>query len=197
MQQFWRTGYAQTSVDDLVRATGASRSTLYAAFESKDGLFRCALARYDTDWRRRQLAQLAAEHSPVDALRQLFELWVDRATIGRDRRGCLFANTAIELGAGASECGEFVAAAHADTEDFIAERLIAARDHAEVSPSLDIERTAHALLASLLGLLVLIRAGFPAACLRDVANSAFDVLHVNGDVGDTPLGNNQSMRQQK
>ena len=35
-------GFAGTSVDDLVRATGVSRASLYGVFGSKDGLFqRC------------------------------------------------------------------------------------------------------------------------------------------------------------
>ena len=39
---FARRGFAATSVDDLVRATGVGRASLYGAFGSKDGLFqRC------------------------------------------------------------------------------------------------------------------------------------------------------------
>lgn len=39
-----RRGFAGTSVDDLVRATGVNRASLYGAFGSKDGLFRRCLA---------------------------------------------------------------------------------------------------------------------------------------------------------
>ena len=37
-------GFAGTSVDDLVRATGVSRASLYGVFGSKDGLFQRCLA---------------------------------------------------------------------------------------------------------------------------------------------------------
>lgn len=37
-------GFAGTSVDDLVRATGVNRASLYGVFGSKDGLFRRCLA---------------------------------------------------------------------------------------------------------------------------------------------------------
>lgn len=37
-------GFAGTSVDDLVRATGVNRASLYGTFGSKDGLFRRCLA---------------------------------------------------------------------------------------------------------------------------------------------------------
>ncbi|TXR57353.1 TetR/AcrR family transcriptional regulator [Quadrisphaera setariae] len=39
-------GYAATSVDDLVIATGLHRGSLYGAFGSKRGLFLAALARH-------------------------------------------------------------------------------------------------------------------------------------------------------
>lgn len=40
---FARRGYAGASVEELVRATGVVRASLYAAFGSKDGLFRRCL----------------------------------------------------------------------------------------------------------------------------------------------------------
>ena len=40
---FLRTGYEGTSVDDLVRATGLHRGSIYQAFGSKRGLFLAAL----------------------------------------------------------------------------------------------------------------------------------------------------------
>ena len=41
---FARRGFAATSVDDLVRATGVVRASLYGAFGSKDGLFQRCLS---------------------------------------------------------------------------------------------------------------------------------------------------------
>ena len=41
---FARRGFAATSVDDLMRATGVGRASLYGAFGSKDGLFQRCLS---------------------------------------------------------------------------------------------------------------------------------------------------------
>ena len=41
---FARRSFAATSVDDLVRATGVGRASLYGAFGSKDGLFQRCLS---------------------------------------------------------------------------------------------------------------------------------------------------------
>lgn len=43
-QVFVRYGYEATSMDNLVQATGVLRGSLYAAFGSKLGMFRAALA---------------------------------------------------------------------------------------------------------------------------------------------------------
>ena len=48
MNLFWERGYEGTSVGDLTDAMGINKPSLYAAFGSKERLFREALARYDT-----------------------------------------------------------------------------------------------------------------------------------------------------
>ena len=51
---FAERGFAGTSVDDLVRATGVNRASLYGVFGSKDGLFQRCLTE----------AQAALSHEP-------------------------------------------------------------------------------------------------------------------------------------
>jgi AcrR family transcriptional regulator len=46
LQLFWSKGYEGTSLEDLTQAMGINRPSLYAAFGSKEGLFRRALERY-------------------------------------------------------------------------------------------------------------------------------------------------------
>lgn len=48
-QTFIRYGYAGTSLDDLVAATGVLRGSLYSAYGSKRGMFLLALRRSLTD----------------------------------------------------------------------------------------------------------------------------------------------------
>ena len=45
---FWEKGYEGTSLDDLTRAIGINRSSLYASFGDKETLFRKVIARYST-----------------------------------------------------------------------------------------------------------------------------------------------------
>ena len=61
-------GFAGTSVDDLVRATGVNRASLYGVFGSKDGLFQRCLTE--------ALAALSAAAAPGDS--------ADAAEAGRE-----------------------------------------------------------------------------------------------------------------
>lgn len=46
MRIFWRKGYVATTVSDLTTAMGINRPSFYAAFESKEAIFRTLLNRY-------------------------------------------------------------------------------------------------------------------------------------------------------
>src|SRR5260370_21372182 len=43
---FWSKGYQDTAISDLERATGLNRSSLYAAFGTKQAIFELALESY-------------------------------------------------------------------------------------------------------------------------------------------------------
>jgi len=62
---FARKGYAGTSVQDILRATGLSKPTLYYYFESKAGLFR-AILDFAYDECLRLMQESLAEVSPSD-----------------------------------------------------------------------------------------------------------------------------------
>ena len=46
IEVFWRQGYEGTTLDDLTRAMGINRPSLYAAFGNKEETFKRAVARY-------------------------------------------------------------------------------------------------------------------------------------------------------
>lgn len=95
MDVFWSRGYQLTSAQDLVDATGLTRSSLYNAYVNKQGLFEQALARYK-HCTAQFVEQLEQASDKKAAIRSLLLSIVD--TNGNDpaRRGCLVTNTAIE-----------------------------------------------------------------------------------------------------
>ena len=67
---FWRIGYEGTSMSDLTEAIGVNRPSLYAAFGSKEALFRLVLDRYAEKYDTALTAALAqpTAYSVAEAL---------------------------------------------------------------------------------------------------------------------------------
>lgn len=70
MRVFWQDGYEGASLSDLTEAMGLARPSLYAAFGSKEGLFRRVLDRYAQGPASYQTAALEAPtaHAAVEHL---------------------------------------------------------------------------------------------------------------------------------
>lgn len=99
LEVFWRKGFAATSLDDLVEATGVNRPSLYAGFGDKEALYLKAMERY-----QRQIADQLDEvltcNGCVGGLRGIIRRYFDvmiRAYTGEAEHplGCAFMCTAL------------------------------------------------------------------------------------------------------
>lgn len=112
MRTFWANGYEATSTEDLCRATGLGRSSIYNTFSSKHELFKRALVRYTELMTDNQIALLEDEtRSPGRRLRDLFDAIIaGEVENRRDDRGigCLTVNTTVELAGRDPEAAELV-----------------------------------------------------------------------------------------
>ncbi|MEV6762652.1 TetR/AcrR family transcriptional regulator [Streptomyces sp. NPDC051105] len=97
MVQFWRAGYADTSLDDLSRTTGLNRSSLYSSFGDKDSLYLRCLDRYAVRYgdRYEQALSCGATGEPLRAVRAFFEVTLQRIADPDVPDGCLVAQTAM------------------------------------------------------------------------------------------------------
>ena len=93
MRLFWQKGYAETSMADLVDATGVSRYGFYSEFGDKDALFEKCVALYAQTVIGRGLGPLEAPDAGLAEIETYFANL--RRTIGAsERKGCLIGNTA-------------------------------------------------------------------------------------------------------
>src|SRR6478736_7773971 len=74
-EAFWKHGYAATSLDDLVAATGMNRPSLYAAFGDKRDLYLKTLEYY-RDESRALAREVLADNPP---LRVFLKRFYDKA----------------------------------------------------------------------------------------------------------------------
>jgi TetR/AcrR family transcriptional regulator, copper-responsive repressor len=98
MIQFWRAGYAGTSVDDLSRATGLNRSSIYSSLGDKDTLFLRCLDRYAARYGAEYDAALScAASDPLAAVRAFFDVTLERIADPALPDGCLVAQSAMAI----------------------------------------------------------------------------------------------------
>lgn len=98
MIQFWSAGYADTSLDDLSRATGLNRSSIYSSFGDKDTLFLRCLDRYAVRYGDKYDAALSnAAAEPVAAVHAFFDVTLERIADPELPDGCLVAQSAMVI----------------------------------------------------------------------------------------------------
>jgi TetR/AcrR family transcriptional repressor of nem operon len=171
MRLFWDRGYHATSVADLTAVTGLHKGSLYGAFGDKHALFVAALRRYGAQNLARMDAELA-DPSPLAGLRRYLRQQAEQAAGTASARGCLMANSALELLPGDTEVAAVVAAHHRAVTD----RLAGALDRARAAGELPAARTGPAqarfLFTVVEGLWELGRTTTDPEPLRDVVESA-------------------------
>lgn len=144
-------------MQDLVTATGVNRASLYGTYGDKRDLFLTALRKYDGEIRRSMLAELAKTKTPSAAIAAVFDRFIAQANQHQGNWGCFLVNTALELAAHDEDIAALVNAAQDEIEEFFLEMIRNGQKAGEFRAAADANQMAHHGLASLLGLLVMIR----------------------------------------
>ena len=98
MSVFWERGYHATSVQDLMKAAGVQKQSLYCAFGDKRSLFLKCLNLYTKQTLLGIQKMLNDADSPLDGIARVMR-FVSHAPDSKNcPPGCLMANTALELG---------------------------------------------------------------------------------------------------
>jgi TetR/AcrR family transcriptional regulator, transcriptional repressor for nem operon len=174
MQLFWRNGYAATSIRDLLDGMGIGYGSLYNTFGDKHALFLASLDRFRelrTSWIDEVL-----EDSGLSGIEEVFRRTVDGLVSFEPRRGCLLANTAVELGPHDAEVATKISRYVRHTEAVFERALIRAQEAGEIPADRDPRALARFLVNALHGLRVLARVGTDRAVLEDAVRVALDVL---------------------
>ncbi|HEU5130084.1 MAG TPA: TetR/AcrR family transcriptional regulator [Glycomyces sp.] len=179
---FLRRGLHATSAEDLCRATGLGRSSLYNSFGSKDGLFAECLGDYLGATRERGEAFLSDADLPVldriaALLRFIAAEEAERAAAG-EPRGCLAVNTVAEL-ADDPEHAESMRRIDEDTDArlrLLTDALRAGQAAGEVTAAVSAEGLAAFVNAAIAGLRITSQGGTAADRLDDIVATALRAL---------------------
>jgi AcrR family transcriptional regulator len=94
---FWRKGYSQTSMADLVDVSGVHKSSLYSTFGTKEELFAKILRRY-LEGQMDVISALVDRAGPgIEGIHAFLEFLRSNLVSDTGPRGCLLANTSTEL----------------------------------------------------------------------------------------------------
>lgn len=169
-ERFRTRGYAGTSLDDLVEATGLARPSLYAAFGDKRALYLAALDRTIARVGASFDTLLASDLPLRESLTAMFRFVVDGYLTGEaGPSGCIMISISAASAVDDPDVRERLAAFLA-IEDQRVEALLAARG--------DPDARAHAMLATAVihSLSVRARAGAPREELDAIARACVNLI---------------------
>jgi TetR/AcrR family transcriptional repressor of nem operon len=172
---FWTGGFEGTSIQDLERATGLGRQSLYNGFGTKESMFLKAMDRYASEVGAPIRAALAIE-PPVEALRQFLDLHVARMADPACPDGCLIASSCHELGGRQDALGLRVAQDTRAAETALMQCFEEWRQKGALRQSAEPRRMARFIVALVRGLAGVHRATGDIGAVRDAAELGFEAL---------------------
>jgi TetR/AcrR family transcriptional repressor of nem operon len=175
MRVFWARGYAAASVEDLSRATGLNRSSLYHLWADKRGLFAATVAHYAETRLRPVAAALETGGTLAKSLRAFFSAVADLALAEDGGRGCLVSCALAEAAAGDAGFAEELARRFDAVEARLADRIARAAP-GETPPGVDPSALAARLAAAARGMMLRARSGADRAALDRVGGAAVALL---------------------
>ena len=187
MQVFWRKGYEGASMVDLTTAMGINSPSLYAAYGSKEGLFRAVLERYEA---RRD--KFMTEVFGAATARQVASLFLHGVadfaadTGGQNPPGCLLLQSGMTCGD--SDIPDQLARHRAEKEKALCERFARACAEGDLPESTEPSALARYVMAVANGM-----------CVQAASGATLGDLHAVADVAlsSWPVSNASRAREQE
>jgi TetR/AcrR family transcriptional repressor of nem operon len=166
---FWAKGYEAASTDDLLRAMGISRQSLYDTYGGKRALYLEALGRYQADSLATRIATLKGPASPLAGLSD-FLAAVAAEPADQRALGCMGVNAVCEFGQSDPDVVAAGAAGSGALQAALVGVLREAKARGEIADGVEEAAAARFLQTTLTGLKVYARSGASPEALREIAD---------------------------
>lgn len=170
---FWEKGFHATSMRDLQDQIDMRPGSIYAAFGSKEGLFKEALKFYVQD-SCEQLNSCTEKFSPLQALKQFFISVVLCNEEQRPTEACMLVKTLTELPPENADLIDEARGYLKGMEDLFASLLSQAQKTGELDPSKDSRRLARYLQMQLMGLRTYARTKADKESVKQLIDDVFE-----------------------
>ncbi len=167
-------GYKATSLADLIKAMGLSRSSLYETFGSKHDLFLTTLASFDKTLAFYNFVDLDSEQPAKVLLAQMFARVIVSAIEGKG--GCMFGNCAVEFSNTDEEVLNLVAKGIQQLETMFLFIIEAGQAKGDVPQDKNAEAIAGNLVATFYGIQTMAKAGLGLDSLKRVITQTLTQL---------------------
>jgi len=173
---FWARGYEGTSMADLVSALGLASARIYAAFGSKEDLFREAVELYEAKEGGFAARALAEEPTARRAIERMLREAVDVYAAPGNPRGCMVVSAATNCTNENDAVMRWLAEHRRARTKSIVDRLRQAAKEGELDPETDVAALGDYFAALLHGLSVQARDGVPRKRLLALIGLALHTL---------------------
>jgi TetR/AcrR family transcriptional repressor of nem operon len=175
-QVFCGKGYNGTSMDDLVQATGLSRSSIYDTFGDKHGLFLKSLDLYRCSQQKDMENFCAKADTPKKKIRAIFDYYIKDILADKDQHGCLLINVSLELGSTDKEVAEMFQSNMGGVEQLFASLIKEGQASGEITKKYTPKALGRLLFNSMTGLRVTGMNRPDAEALREIVKLTLSIL---------------------
>jgi TetR/AcrR family transcriptional repressor of nem operon len=173
---FRSNGYNGTSIDDILKATGLSRSSLYDSFTDKHSLYLQSLEYYKQREATAYASVDSTQFTGYEKIRYLFTQVIDHLSSNPGDNGCLMVNAAAEMSKRCEKTSQVVCNNRESVQELFTAWLNDAVNKQNISLSKPVEAYSPFLFNTLCGLKVLSQSGATREELDHVVKLTLDAL---------------------
>jgi len=175
MRVFWEKSFEGTTMTDLTNATGLSRSSIHAAFGSKEGLFLKAVERYQAG-PMRYVPKALAEPTLPRAIEALIRGMVSFLSTPGNPKGCLSIHGALAGGTDGEPVMQIMTEWRKSNLNLIKERIQQAQREGELRREVNAGDYTRYIAAIMIGIGIQAVNGAGRAELTRLADMALQLL---------------------
>lgn len=176
MRVFWEHGYHATSVQDLMRAAGVQKQSLYGAFGDKRSLFLKCLNLYTNQTLFEIQRMLNESDSPREAIERVMRFASQPPDSKGCPPGCLMANTALELGPNDPGIAHELRRMFRGLENMLVAAVRKAQAQGEIRKNLDSVAVGQSVANTISGIRILEKTGASKQQVRTVIKTALAAI---------------------
>jgi AcrR family transcriptional regulator len=176
---FWERGYEGVSMADLVSGLGLASARIYAAFGSKEDLFREAIELYESEEGGFADRALAEEPTVIRAIERMFREGVEVYARKRGPRGCMVVSAATNCSSENGRVREWLEEHRRSRTASIVRRIRKAVRNGELRKGTDPQSLGDLCASLLHGISVQARDGVPRERLLAVIPPLLAILETN------------------